>query len=117
MAFVLVIGGVPSREQGRGRRRAQPTGWPLRGPCRETNRAAAQAASARGRTPRGQPGPHECRPRRGLRHVGALLDATHVHGGRSAATHLSALGSWIVYALGPLIAVALAVFVVRRRDV
>src|SRR5689334_23420728 len=28
---------------------------------------------------------------RGLRHVGALLDATQVHGGRSAATHLSAL--------------------------
>ncbi|MGW2419557.1 ABC transporter ATP-binding protein [Streptomyces sp. NPDC001709] len=28
---------------------------------------------------------------RGLRHVGALLDATRVHGGRSAATHLSAL--------------------------
>ncbi|WP_161627885.1 hypothetical protein [Microbispora catharanthi] len=26
-------------------------------------------------------------------------------------------GSWIVYVLGPLIAVALAVFVVRRRDV
>ncbi|MCF3131095.1 ATP-binding cassette domain-containing protein [Streptomyces olivochromogenes] len=29
--------------------------------------------------------------RRGLRHVGALLDATQVHGGRSAAAHLSAL--------------------------
>lgn len=28
---------------------------------------------------------------RGLRHVGALLDAGHVHGGRSAAAHLSAL--------------------------
>jgi ABC-type multidrug transport system ATPase subunit len=28
---------------------------------------------------------------RGLRHVGALLDATQVHGGRSAAAHLSAL--------------------------
>ncbi|MFF2518628.1 ABC transporter ATP-binding protein [Streptomyces sp. NPDC058086] len=28
---------------------------------------------------------------RGLRHVGALLDATRVHGGRSAAAHLSAL--------------------------
>lgn len=29
--------------------------------------------------------------RRGLRHVGALLDAGHVHGGRTAAAHLSAL--------------------------
>ncbi|MEN3612974.1 ATP-binding cassette domain-containing protein [Plantactinospora sp. ZYX-F-223] len=29
--------------------------------------------------------------RRGLRHVGALLDANHVHGGRSARAHLSAL--------------------------
>ncbi|GAA3765195.1 ATP-binding cassette domain-containing protein [Plantactinospora mayteni] len=29
--------------------------------------------------------------RRGLRHVGALLDATHLHGGRSARAHLSAL--------------------------
>ncbi|KQV15665.1 MULTISPECIES: ATP-binding cassette domain-containing protein [unclassified Kitasatospora] len=29
--------------------------------------------------------------RRGLHHVGALLDAGHVHGGRSAAAHLSAL--------------------------
>ncbi|WP_328772831.1 ATP-binding cassette domain-containing protein [Streptomyces sp. NBC_00286] len=29
--------------------------------------------------------------RRGLRHVGALLDANQVHGGRSAAAHLSAL--------------------------
>jgi ABC-2 type transport system ATP-binding protein len=29
--------------------------------------------------------------RRGLRHVGALLDAQQVHGGRSAAVHLSAL--------------------------
>ncbi|MBT2384390.1 ATP-binding cassette domain-containing protein [Streptomyces sp. ISL-11] len=29
--------------------------------------------------------------RRGLRHVGALLDAGQVHGGRSAAAHLSAL--------------------------
>ncbi|MDQ1644009.1 MAG: type transport system ATP-binding protein, partial [Cryptosporangiaceae bacterium] len=28
---------------------------------------------------------------RGLRHVGALLDASHVHGGRSAVAHLSAL--------------------------
>ncbi len=28
---------------------------------------------------------------RGLRHVGALLDATQVHGGRTAANHLSAL--------------------------
>ncbi|MFB7510312.1 ABC transporter ATP-binding protein [Streptomyces broussonetiae] len=28
---------------------------------------------------------------RGLRHVGALLDATHVHGGRTATAHLSAL--------------------------
>ncbi|MGK5642992.1 ATP-binding cassette domain-containing protein [Streptomyces sp. URMC 126] len=28
---------------------------------------------------------------RGLRHAGALLDAGHVHGGRSAAAHLSAL--------------------------
>ncbi|MHA6757018.1 ABC transporter ATP-binding protein [Streptacidiphilus sp. PAMC 29251] len=28
---------------------------------------------------------------RGLRHVGALLDAGHVHGGRTAAAHLSAL--------------------------
>ncbi|MFJ9468172.1 ATP-binding cassette domain-containing protein [Streptomyces caniferus] len=28
---------------------------------------------------------------RGMRHVGALLDAGHVHGGRSAASHLSAL--------------------------
>ncbi|WP_369394221.1 ABC transporter ATP-binding protein [Streptomyces sp. CG1] len=28
---------------------------------------------------------------RGLRHVGAVLDATQVHGGRSAAAHLSAL--------------------------
>lgn len=28
---------------------------------------------------------------RGLRHVGALLDAGQVHGGRSAAAHLSAL--------------------------
>jgi ABC-2 type transport system ATP-binding protein len=28
---------------------------------------------------------------RGLRHVGALLDAQHVHGGRSAQAHLSAL--------------------------
>ncbi|MGI5508654.1 ABC transporter ATP-binding protein [Streptomyces sp. CA-106131] len=28
---------------------------------------------------------------RGLRHVGALLDATQVHGGRSASAHLSAL--------------------------
>ncbi|MCF3179870.1 ATP-binding cassette domain-containing protein [Streptomyces polychromogenes] len=31
------------------------------------------------------------RHRRGLRHVGALLDAGQVHGGRSAAAHLSAL--------------------------
>ncbi|WP_049579650.1 ABC transporter ATP-binding protein, partial [Streptomyces sp. SBT349] len=29
--------------------------------------------------------------RRGLRHVGALLDANHVHGGRTAVAHLSAL--------------------------
>nr|WP_323373427.1 ATP-binding cassette domain-containing protein [Plantactinospora alkalitolerans] len=29
--------------------------------------------------------------RRGLRHVGALLDAHHVHGGRSGTAHLSAL--------------------------
>ncbi|MFI2205430.1 ABC transporter ATP-binding protein [Streptomyces sp. NPDC020192] len=29
--------------------------------------------------------------RRGLRHVGALLDANHVHGGRTATAHLSAL--------------------------
>ncbi|MER5781528.1 ATP-binding cassette domain-containing protein [Streptomyces mobaraensis] len=28
---------------------------------------------------------------RGLRHVGALLDASHVHGGRTAAAHLAAL--------------------------
>jgi ABC-2 type transport system ATP-binding protein len=34
--------------------------------------------------------PFRNRPR-GLRHVGALLDATRVHGGRSAAIHLSAL--------------------------
>ncbi len=31
------------------------------------------------------------RHRRGLRHVGALLDAQQVHGGRSAAAHLAAL--------------------------
>ncbi|MGX1506859.1 UNVERIFIED_CONTAM: ABC-2 type transport system ATP-binding protein [Streptomyces graminofaciens] len=34
--------------------------------------------------------PFRSRPR-GLRHVGALLDAGHVHGGRSAAAHLAAL--------------------------
>jgi ABC-2 type transport system ATP-binding protein len=34
--------------------------------------------------------PFRSRPR-GLRHVGALLDAGHVHGGRSAAAHLGAL--------------------------
>ena len=34
--------------------------------------------------------PFRDRPR-GLRHVGALLDAHDVHGGRSAVAHLSAL--------------------------
>ncbi|UYQ65174.1 ABC transporter ATP-binding protein [Streptomyces peucetius] len=34
--------------------------------------------------------PFRSRPR-GLRHVGALLDASHVHGGRSATAHLAAL--------------------------
>jgi len=69
--------------------------------------------------------PFHRRPR-GLRHAGALLDAGQVHGGRSAAAHLSALArsngiarnrvdEGIVDTLWPLLTAALAVFVVRRR--